>query len=233
MKTTGTAHTIPDSANLTSELLREIGRGILASIDPSSPIHEESPPEAVLGALLRFATGAAVPAAPIEILARQRVSLPGEPTIVVEPDLTIRCTEPEATAVVEVEGWRWHRRTRQEQDYETRRGRLILRHYRHLLPYSATEVLRDPWGVLIEIFDHLRCCDGFEGVEMSAAARAVAEACRTNTVPLTRGERPARLHGCALDRLRRAAARLPAVTDTWDAEVRRAREEHPRLYALG
>lgn len=223
---------IESTQPLTREDLRAIGHGILRGVDRGARIYQDSPPEAVLGAMLRICTCHAEDS--LQILTRERLVLPGEPATAVEVDLLLRRTDRHAVGVVEVEGWRWHRRTPDEHEREIRRDRLLRQHCVHVVRYSAGEVLRDPWGTVLDVIRVVHSWIGFDDIGMSAGMRMVAEACaavcptsdpETGSAPNASG--PLSL----LDRLREVAAELPPPPPTNDSALRRIRQDFRRMYA--
>lgn len=212
---------------------RELGRSIVASIDQTSRIYQESPPEALLGALLRMSAPTHPDQAALEVRTRERLKLPTEPAATVEVDLLLRHPATGAVALIEVDGWQYHRRSLEEHDREIERDRRIRRCYPRLIRYAAGEVLRSPWGVLLDIHQHLDAWDGFKDVRMNPGFEQVAEACAAEVetcnppVPLEAKPRA----GSHAEALQQVGAALPPPPPTLDPALQQLRQIHPRMYA--
>lgn len=225
------------SASTPDVALEAIGRGILMSLDQTSRIYRDSPPEATIGTLLRLAITPDVEAGRLELLLREHVVLPTTPPAAVELDLVLRVPSTGAACVISVEGHAWHRLTIEGHDAEIRRDRQIRRYY-PVLRYAAREALANPWAVVLDVFAHLRTWPGFEGVELDPAMQALFGACASGanghapdadhtSHPATAPE-PQPVINCARSRL----AGLAPPPPTKDPAVLLIREGYPRHFAF-
>lgn len=225
--------TTPTSCTLSHDDFGTLGAGILQSLQLDGRIQAESPPEAMLGALLRL-SAQSHPEPSIDILTRERVVLPITPATFVEVDIIVSHVESGTRAVIEVDSWRWHQRTAAEHAREIERDRLLRLVYPHVVRYSATEILRDPWGVLLDVYNQMRLWPAFRAAEMNPALKVVAEACAAIQQPSgsewnEETECPGPLS--TMDYLRAVAAELPPPPPTADPALRRIRQDYPRMYA--
>lgn len=219
---------------LSPDELRALGRIILQSIDRDSPLYRASPPEAILVALLRTSMQAPDGKPLIEVLSRERVVLPSSPAAEIEVDLLLRRPGGEPVAVVEIEGWQWHRRSPEEHEEEIKRDRLLRSYYPLVLRYAAAEILRQPWTVFLDVYKHLEGWTEIEATLMSAGMRIIAEASAScegsHEMCATPDEAPPAPLS-RLEHLRQVAARLPSPPPTSDAALQRLRQDYPRMYA--
>lgn len=214
--------------------LRTLGRIILQGIDRDTPLCRDSPPEALLGALLRTSMQTLDGQPHIEVRSRERVVLPSSPAAEVEIDLLLQRPGGQPVAVIEIEGWRWHRRSPEEHEKEILRDRLLRRYYSLVLRYAAAEVLRQPWTVFLDIYAHLEASSEIGATLMSAGMRLIAEACAScegsHEMSATPDEAPSAPLS-RLEHLRQVAATLPLPPPTSDAALQRLRQDYPRMYA--
>lgn len=222
---------IPSPDSLPTEALRQIGSSILSSLGGHAHTGSGSPPEKCLVALLRMALRDTM----VEIQDNEHIILPTSPAMEVELDIVIRQPSTGASAVIEIDGWQWHRRTLQEHDAEVRRDRLIRRYYRNVERYAASEVIRDPWGVLLDIMRMIE--DGWTAFDLRIPAwlRALASASALPPTTDSNASSNPDVGSSAkplpmLERLRSVAADLPPVDPTADPAVQALRRDYPRAY---
>lgn len=223
------AHALNDS-------LPEIGRSLIASIDQTTPLYTDSPPEAILGALLRSCYRDFTESGELTISVREPVALPSTAAQNVELDLILRRPQSDATCAIEIDSHEWHRRSVEEHEHEIRRDREVRRHIPYTVRYAAREVLRDPWAIILDLDGHLAGWAGWETVHLSPSMRALVEACaqpttsctlETAQLQLPRSERcPRRV----LERLHELSARLPISLPSSNSKMRALRCTHPRAY---
>lgn len=218
------------------DVLQGIGRGILASIDPSTELYRSSPPEAQILTLLRFSLQPLLDGGALELRSREHLVLPTSPATEVEADLYFRATGTGAIGVVEIDGWQWHRRTAEEHAAEMRRDRMLRRHVENVQRYAAREVMLNPWAVLLDILDSIQSAwTGFE-LEIPAGMRTLAEVCAHGASaegavePEEEDGDASRAPLVMLDHLRRLAAELPPPGPTEDPALQALRRDYPRAY---
>lgn len=200
------------------------------------PLTSDSPPETMLAAALHFLLADEIEQGRIQIIRRERITLPTRPALGAEVDLLLHQSATGARGGIEILSRTWHRRTPEEFAEEIRRERLL----RRSLPtefYSAREVQRNPWSVALDVVALLGTVwTDFHPVVLPRSVRSLVTSWTGQIPPPEPSDhapvpqQPPLAPLSTLEHVRQVVRALPPAEPSSDPMTRAMRRDYPRAF---